>query len=184
MKRNEQVPYWAAESALIYDERTGMFDVSYAVAWQLGRLLLLANRDLVSSLLAWLRANHKVSQLLLERLHLARSHSMLGFPDCSDGLLAGHLMRTLARAEITSGLAARLIPSPGYAGILGPARDPTGLLRNRHRLPGLLSPGQFEALAAGGGDPALALIAHIRTPPRTPAVPPHTSPGMDAEGRR
>lgn len=178
MKRNEQEPYRAAEAALLYDDRTGMFDVSYAVAWQLGRLLLLANRELVTSLLGWLRANHKMSQLLLERLHLADSHSLLSFPDGVEDLLAGHLMRTLARGEITSGMAFRLTPAAGTDGALGPVRDPTGLVRNLHRLPGLLGSRHFGWLAAGGGDPTLALLAQMRGP----AVSPPALPDMDAEG--
>lgn len=178
MKRNEQEPYRAAEAALSYDDRTGMFDVSYAVAWQLGRLLLLANRQLVSSLLSWLRANHTVSQLLLERLHLARSHSLLGFPSGSADLLDRHLPRTLARAQITSGLAARLTPAAGSGGTLGPACDPTGLLRHLHRLPGMLNPAHLGSLAAGGGDPTLALLAQLRSPGTLSAAP----LDMDAEG--
>lgn len=36
-------PYRNADSALVFDESTALFDVSYAAAWQLGRLLALAS---------------------------------------------------------------------------------------------------------------------------------------------
>jgi hypothetical protein len=40
-----------ADEALRYDETTGLFDVSYSAAWQLGRLLALQKSDFASSLL-------------------------------------------------------------------------------------------------------------------------------------
>ena len=40
-----------ADEALRYDETTGLFDVSYAAAWQLGRLLALQKSDFARSLL-------------------------------------------------------------------------------------------------------------------------------------
>ncbi|GAB3833830.1 hypothetical protein ACFPIJ_09715 [Dactylosporangium cerinum] len=48
--------YPTAEAAMIYDEETGMFDLSFAVAWQAGRLLALADRGFTAALLAWVRA--------------------------------------------------------------------------------------------------------------------------------
>jgi hypothetical protein len=163
---NPQPPYPAAEAALIYDQTTGMFDVSYAVAWQTGRLSMLANRQIVISLLHWLRANHRICQLLLERLALARSHDLLGFPGDVGALLAPHLLRTLTRGHLAGDLAPRLAPPAGpERPLLGPPRDPTGLLRHLGRLPGLLAPHEVAALAADGGDPTLALVARVRGHP-------------------
>ena len=53
-----------------------MFDVSFAVAWQTGRLSILANRQIIESLLRCLRANHAISQRLLERFPQAQSFAV------------------------------------------------------------------------------------------------------------
>lgn len=39
-----QLPAASADKLLVFDETTGMFDVSYAAAWQLGRLMALEDR--------------------------------------------------------------------------------------------------------------------------------------------
>ncbi len=46
----------AADDLLLYDSRQGMFDVSYAAAWELGRMLMLENTRLASALYGWKRA--------------------------------------------------------------------------------------------------------------------------------
>mgnify|MGYP003582847114 FL=1 len=50
------------DALLRYDERSGMFDVSYSAAWQLGRLLALQNSAYASALYRW-KLNHTQAQL-------------------------------------------------------------------------------------------------------------------------
>lgn len=53
VKNQNHAPNFSAESAMIYDINTGIFDVSYAVAWQTGRLLALSDSTFSKSLLQW-----------------------------------------------------------------------------------------------------------------------------------
>ncbi|MBW4464896.1 MAG: hypothetical protein KME07_05585 [Pegethrix bostrychoides GSE-TBD4-15B] len=62
-------PYTTAESALIYDSNTGLFDQSYAVMWQTGRFLALADRSFAISVLNWRRQTNQALQLLAHRLN-------------------------------------------------------------------------------------------------------------------
>lgn len=55
-----------ADEALHYDDGTGLFDVSYAAAWQLGRLLALQKSDFANSLL------HRVQGVLRETGEIVR----------------------------------------------------------------------------------------------------------------
>ena len=56
-----------ADELLQFDANLGMFDVSYSAAWEIGRLLALANKDFSVSLFRWKRLlaqhGHKAMQL-------------------------------------------------------------------------------------------------------------------------
>jgi hypothetical protein len=51
------LPAPTAESLVRYDPALGMFDVSYATAWELGRLLAVRSAQLAASLYTWKRAH-------------------------------------------------------------------------------------------------------------------------------
>lgn len=46
-----------ADQLIAYDENNGLFDISYAAAWQLGQLLALQDKKLAINLFNWKRAN-------------------------------------------------------------------------------------------------------------------------------
>ncbi|MEG4120992.1 hypothetical protein QUA43_26435 [Microcoleus sp. N9_B4] len=68
-KLSEPVPM--ADALVRYDSTSGLFDVSYAAAWELGRMLTLQNQRLAVELFNWKRANaQNLNQLQLQVLHL------------------------------------------------------------------------------------------------------------------
>lgn len=58
-----------ADQLMRYDPNTGMFDVSYAMAWQLGRMLTLQNQSLAVEIFNWKRSKaqdlHQIKQQVL-----------------------------------------------------------------------------------------------------------------------
>jgi hypothetical protein len=58
-----------ATDAMIYDPTSGLFDQSYATAFQTGRSLALANLTFATNLLQWRRAAHALVDLLMEYMH-------------------------------------------------------------------------------------------------------------------
>jgi len=64
------LPARAADELIRYNPATGMFDVSYAAAWELGRLLALQNKSFSVSLYNWKRAHaQQLRQVEEELLH-------------------------------------------------------------------------------------------------------------------
>lgn len=60
------LPAKSADELYIYNPNNRFFDVSYAAAWELGRLLALKSKDLSINLYQWKRT-HKRQQLILEQ---------------------------------------------------------------------------------------------------------------------
>jgi hypothetical protein len=137
LKANPQPTYTGSTQGLIYDPDTGLFDVSYAVAWETGRMLLLSNRALTISILRWLRRQQKISHLVLDRLlRLSDLGPGEDAPLSSGELAAPRLISDRARRTLADRLS-RDLTAPGGAGLFGPPQDPTGLRGWHLRLPGL-----------------------------------------------
>ncbi len=62
-------PFDRASAAIIYDKSYGVFDVSYGVAWETGRLLALSDKHFGQELLDWQRKGHYLIDLIVQRLH-------------------------------------------------------------------------------------------------------------------
>ena len=93
--------------AMVYDPATGLFDQSYAVAFQTGRSLALASQTFAVNLLQWRRTAHGIVDRLMERIS---SRSLAGIlkqdsapilNDALNGIKVADLVETL-RGNVVS----------------------------------------------------------------------------------
>lgn len=64
---DEWQPFGTASAALAYDKNSGVFDLSYGVAWETGRLMALADGAFGVALADWQRKGHRLIDMILER---------------------------------------------------------------------------------------------------------------------
>lgn len=87
-----QEPASGSDELLRYDPETGLFDATYAAAWQLGRLLALQNQAFALALDRARRALRAQAELLLRQEELEELRQKLGLPASDDDLLEDSLM--------------------------------------------------------------------------------------------
>ena len=69
------VPATSADAMTRYDPQTGMFDVSFAAAWQLGQLMALQNNAFATTLYVWKKTLAKGEAIAAEQALLAKQLS-------------------------------------------------------------------------------------------------------------
>jgi hypothetical protein len=74
---SQHQPFPNAAAATIYDQTTGTFDLSYAVAWELGRMLALSDRAYATKQQGARRSMRKVVNLVRERTRSDSGAAML-----------------------------------------------------------------------------------------------------------
>ncbi len=154
--------YNSADAALRYNPETGMFDISYAAAWQLGRLLALGSRNFAVSLLQWRRKSivYEVlnrSQAILET-NTGTSLRLTEKPgNPSNRKAVNRATLNFLTSEIGPGLnALNNIESE-----LGENVDSSGLNHVAASLPGLLSEKEMDEIRSSGADPNSAAINKV-----------------------
>jgi len=146
LKENTDIlPFFSAESAMIYDQSTGMFDQSYAAAWQIGRLLALSDQAFSQGLLEWRREQNQKNYAAWKQDNLSEGmKSLLEIPTDSLELVPTAELHKKMRDLLAKKLAGQLVPLDGKP-VLKTA-DPTGFQNRKEGLPGVLSK---EELAQG-----------------------------------
>jgi len=97
------VPISSSDALTRYDPATGMFDLSLGVAWQIGQLIALADKDFASLLYEWKRASTAEAVLEFERRYLGEQLGIdLARPD---GPLHRELMRRYIKPLLAKVLA-------------------------------------------------------------------------------
>ena len=123
-----------ADAALIFDESTGIMDVSYAAAWQLGRLLALASPAFAKGLRLFVEHRHNATELASQIARFLDQHRS-AFPSLTPDstpqpagdkvALADELVQWIARLVL-------LYPVPFHYLVPHPALLPPESLRFFH----------------------------------------------------
>jgi hypothetical protein len=155
----EETTTWpASDAALRFDPGRGMLDVSYAAAWQLGRLLVLAATDVGQALFDWRRGNQTKLLRLSARVGLARQLPTLDIPPEREALLAPRPVVSRIASLLADRVGPLLLQGNGASGLtLG---DPSGLAHLRGEAPGLLDAGELAELLESG-DPVEAIARRL-----------------------
>ena len=153
--RLEHTPFVTSDEAMIFDPDTGLFNLSYALAWEIGRLMALADREFAVAMLNWQRETHRVIDLLMERRKLAAKFAdTLEMPAAPVLLAERGLMQRLLTRYMLVGFVERVRPEEPGREPLFLSRDPTGLRERIDEMPGLLSEDELTQLLASGSDPS------------------------------
>ncbi|HKB42240.1 MAG TPA: hypothetical protein VKD72_37785, partial [Gemmataceae bacterium] len=92
--KKQQEPVSCADELLRYDPDTGLFDVTYAAAWQLGRLLALQNQSFALALDRARKAMRARAEQLMRDGELQRLYGRLGTPGAD--FIEDRLMKQIA----------------------------------------------------------------------------------------
>ncbi|HEX6189822.1 MAG TPA: hypothetical protein VFZ40_17230 [Pyrinomonadaceae bacterium] len=153
-----QNPYLTSDEAMVYDPVSGLFDQSYAVAWQIGRLLALSDGTFATALMNWRQEGHRLVDLVNERLILFSDYyETLNLPDTVSQLAGQKVVSRSLAQFLTTSLGPKAAPAQLSAAPLIKVADPTGLARHAGNLPGLLSEAEVATLLADGRDPIASL---------------------------
>ncbi|MER6306260.1 DNRLRE domain-containing protein [Streptomyces sp. NPDC001657] len=143
-------PYTTADHALIYDREHGLFDVSYAAAWTLGRTIALADPDYSAEITAARRElANRAATLSALSTDPSRAHHDADAPPATAAL------REMSTADFGRGLV-RALQAPLV-------REPS-----RPRAARLTRPDTRALLADARTRQSLAAVADARTPTTSP----------------
>ena len=154
-------PFVTADSAMIYDQKTGLFDLSFATAWQIGRLVALADKSFSMAMLSWRREGHQILSMLLERRGLyGQFTDLVDF----DHLLGARKLSTILDPLLIFDLVVEVFGTTLFGltkrdeqPLFDNLSDPSGLESRLADLPGVLSRDEMDRLLAEAGDPIEAV---------------------------
>ena len=143
-----------ADALYKYNPDTGLFDISYAAAWQIGRLLALKSKSFAIALFQWRRGhNQKARFNKMRDILKSRLSNVLAYDEKQVNTIGDSLLRALTLNYMQNDLGFKLMPDlKDNTGLLGKYGDPAGLLKHRSDYPGLLSMETLQQIVASGGD--------------------------------
>ena len=130
-------PIKRSEDAMLWDAQSGTLEITYAAAWQLGRLLALASASFTNGLRTFLGDYHHAAEAAERLAAFLKNHGTDPEASPADQELAKDMLDWLANLAL-------LYPMPNHYLVADPALLPPDTLRFFH-----LDPNWIAALVAG-----------------------------------
>ncbi|MCF6282853.1 MAG: hypothetical protein L3J28_11715 [Candidatus Polarisedimenticolaceae bacterium] len=128
-RNTNEGPYHSSDQARRIDPLTGLENLGYAAAFELGRLMALNDARFALELLKWRRKGHQRVSKLINGIDIKAKLGLL-MPDFNPNEFLNHRM-------LIEQLLDRIGPRILEEGLLGPLTDPTGILDIADKMPGL-----------------------------------------------
>lgn len=139
--------YLYSDKAIHYDPKTGIFDHSYAGAWQIGRLLGLSDASFAKSLFQWRNSYVLVALQQASQQSINEKIERLAGPDSKD---------LVATKSLNNGLKFTL--NRAFNNLQWPTVNPRSNKMLGSFLPGVLSDKEKDELLSNDEDPLMAII--------------------------
>lgn len=157
-------PYHYSDSTIHYDPTFGTFNLTYAAAFQVGRLLALSDGSFAQALIQWrndyfYRMQNTLNQQAIQE-PLAKAVNTAAAAETNDEYGTPNHLKTTVR-QLWHGV----VGAPLFS-----KKAKVPLVRPRHRraasstAPGVLSPAEIEEIHATGQDPVQALRQKLAAP--------------------
>ncbi|WP_048425582.1 hypothetical protein [Methylobacterium indicum] len=165
-------PVAFGDAAIRYDPKTGLFDASYAAAWQIGRLLALADASFARTMMAWRRDLQRSNCSEAKRMSLAGrlpDHPALQALAAPTAGPSSAPAPAVAVRQAVVQLVNQAADARAAAGEANVPACPKVALRSQRGdglLPGKLPDAEFADLLASGEDPLAGLARRLLKEPQ------------------
>ncbi|AFE07207.1 hypothetical protein COCOR_06898 [Corallococcus coralloides DSM 2259] len=147
-------PYATSDAAMQYDPEHGLFAMSWAAAWQIGRLLALADRSFAQGIIQWRRqAFFQQGQTQADTLLATRLEAPAG--------TSGPASRRSWHAGLVQGFLRERFGPVLREGVTVPLVTPRSKRLDPERLPGLVAGSRLAAARQAGEDPLQAIASQL-----------------------
>ncbi len=153
-----------ADALYKYNPDNGLFDISYAAAWQIGRLLALKNKNFAIALFQWRRGNNqKAAFNNMMNILKVKLPNIVAHDEERINMIGGSLLHELTLNYMQNDLGQKMRPgAKDNTGLLGKYGDPAGLIKHGSKYPGLLSIEALEKIVASGSDIVEKIVQEAR----------------------
>ena len=163
---NEEMKCFTNSDQLLrYNPNTGMFDVSYSAAWQVGLMLALQNKSFATELFKWRRQNNQKTAFLKMRETLqCQFGNMFDYSNNQINLPQDPLIHNIFIGYWHKHMWPKLMQSgKDNTNSVVKIADSSGLLKNSYDiLPGLLSVSELEEIVEKSEDPISVIIQRVK----------------------